>query len=168
MKGRRGFIATAPFLFLSTLRRFVRLPLNTLQLSLRDALPFFDSHQLIAFNAQKALNETVRPVDLKISMRAVPKAEMKSAIIYRVKAGLPHDRLSLYLATIFRYGPRADRATVRLRPDKEDLKPVQIALEIVSKQRGRLVQIDDYHVNIAIVVKIAEGTASAAVDRCDS
>ena len=60
---------------------------------------------------------------------------------------------------------RADGAAVRLDADEQDLQPVAAAGHVVPQQRRRLVHVDDEHVDVAIVVEIAERATPAGVRR---
>jgi len=56
---------------------------------------FLDRYQLIAFHAQKALDQAISPMDLKIGMFVLSESEMKPPIVHRIKARLPRYCLSL-------------------------------------------------------------------------
>src|ERR1700712_3455989 len=88
---------------------------------------------------------------------------MKSAVIHGIKTRLSHDGLSLHLSAIFDHDPRSNRAAIRFGPDEEHFKPIQLALEVVSKQGRGFVQIDDYHIDVSVVVEITKGAASTAM-----
>ena len=55
---------------------------------------------------------------------------------------------------------RADPATIRFRANGAHLDPVVIQLRIATQELGIVVDRVDDHVDVAIVVEVAEGTAS--------
>ena len=69
-QGRHGFTAVAPFYFWVFDGTLLRSTLCALQRGLGNTLAFLDRHQLIAFDARKALDQPIRPMDLKIGMSA--------------------------------------------------------------------------------------------------
>src|SRR6185437_5166242 len=53
-------------------------------------------------------------------------------------------------------------ASVRLRSDALDLQPIVLALGVVAEEGRTLVDVDDDHINVAVVVEVSEGRASTA------
>ena len=62
----------------------------------------------------------------------------------------------------------SDGALVRFHSLQLQLNEVAIALHIVAQERRGFVQVHDQHVDIAVVVKIAEGAAPAGVGGDDT
>ena len=90
---------------------------------------------------------------------------METGIIAGVIAGLAHDSLSLDFRAVMSDDASSDCAAVRLHALQLNLEPVLLAVQIVSQQRWRLVHVDDQHVDVAVIVEVAEGAAAAAVRR---
>src|ERR1700690_524148 len=89
---------------------------------------------------------------------------MQPRIVRRVKARLAGERLRLNLFSVMDQHARANCAAVGNGANKFDFQPVMRTSNIVAKERGRLVQVDDQDVEIAVVVKIAERASAAAVN----
>src|SRR6202034_2037979 len=95
-------------------------------------------------------------------------AEMQPRIAGGIIARLADYLLRLYPSVVTRRNPRADGSTVRLYADQLDLQPVVVPAHVVAKQRRRFVQIDNQHVDVAVIIEIAEGASAAAVRSRDA
>src|SRR3981081_2811218 len=93
---------------------------------------------------------------------------MQSAVVHRQVRRLAQHFLSLHLAPIMRRNSRADRAAIRLDASELDLDPVMATGYVIAQQRRRLILIDDEHVQIPVVIEIAESAAAAGMSRRDA
>src|SRR6266700_407130 len=57
----------------------------------------------------------------------------------------------------------AKGAAIGLGTEALDLQPIVFRVAIIAKQRGRLIHINHGHINVSVVVKVAEGRPAAAV-----
>ena len=57
----------------------------------------------------------------------------------------------------------ADGAAVGLHAFEFHFEPICLAAEVVPQERRGLVQVDDEYVQVAIIIEVAKGTATAAV-----
>jgi len=73
--------------------------------------------------------------------------------------------LKLLLLPIAGQHTRTDRTAIAAGSDQLHLNPAGIASKVVGQQGGRLVEIDNQDVEIAVIIEIAKGTAAAGVQR---
>jgi len=90
---------------------------------------------------------------------------MQPQIVYREETSLAQNCLRLFLPSVLRNDRRPNRAAVRFRALQLHLQPVPASRHIVPQQRGRLIEIDDHHVHIPVVIEIAERAPAAGVRR---
>jgi len=90
---------------------------------------------------------------------------MKARIIAGVIAALTYECLGLDAVAVVRQDAGSDCTSVGLYALQFDLQPVLLQHLIVSKQRRRLIHVDNQQVHVAIVVEVAEGTSPAAMSR---
>src|SRR5882757_2025959 len=93
---------------------------------------------------------------------------MQAEVILGHEAGAAHYFVYLRMFGGDYTDARADGAEVGFCAYALDFKPVVFGAAIVAEERGRLVHVDDGDVDVSVVVKIAEGGASAAVGLSDS
>src|SRR5262249_29699919 len=72
-------------------------------------------------------------------------------------------RLRLSLSPIADNHARPNRAAIRLYPSQLNLDPIRLAAEVVPQQGWRFVEVNDEHIQIAIIVEVSESAAPATV-----
>src|SRR5205823_6119715 len=96
-----------------------------------------------------------------IYFRALPQAEVQTRVLCRL---ITHAAFTLIIegqvAGCEPY-PRAHSIAVRLRSNQQNLQPVVRIASIVAKELRRLTAVADQNVQVAIVVKIADGRSPA-------
>ena len=88
---------------------------------------------------------------------------MQAQIILRIVARSAHHFIDLAAPASRDFHPCADCRAVRPRANTLDHEPVAFVTAVVTQQRRRTVQVIDDHIHIAIVVQVAECTASRQV-----
>src|SRR2546425_6333511 len=93
---------------------------------------------------------------------------MQAQVILGVKAGLAEDLLGLPTPSGGRSYAGADGAAIGLQTNQLDLQPSILIPAIIAEQRRGLVHVHDEHIDIAIVVEVAECAAPARMTRRDA
>src|SRR5690348_5047134 len=88
---------------------------------------------------------------------------MQTRVVAGIEAGLAHQRLGLFFFAVRSNYACANGAAVGLGSNQLDFEPVITALHVIAKERRRLVHVDDQDVEIAVVIEVPEGAATAAV-----
>ena len=107
-------------------------------------------------------------MDFNIRRGCGAKAEVQTRIVCGDKARTAEHFLYLHLPAIVHQDTCTDRAAIALCSLQTKLDPVVSRRSIVAQQRRRLVHIHDEHVDVAVVVKIAERRTPPHVDRLDA
>src|ERR1700737_4970992 len=93
---------------------------------------------------------------------------MQTRIVARIIAGLAEQRLRLHFVAVVDQDSGSNRAAVGFHALQLHLQPVLLDRRVVSQKRGRLIQVDDQNVQVAVIVEVSEGTSTAAVRHRDS
>ena len=93
---------------------------------------------------------------------------MQATVVAGIKAGLCEHFLSLAPCSVTGGHTRPDRAAIALDSDQQNLQPVSTTRDVVSQQRGRFIHVHHQHVDVTIVVKVAEGAPAAGVSIGDA
>ena len=107
--------------------------------------------------------QAARPKYFEIRCDRRPQTEVQPGIVTREKAGLTQQGLSLCLPSVARQNSSPDRAAIGFYALELDFDPVCLASEVVSQQRWRFIEIDDDHVDVAIIIEVSESATAAAM-----
>src|SRR6059036_1882163 len=93
---------------------------------------------------------------------------MQAQVILGVKAGLAEDLLGLPTPSGGRGYAGPDGAAIGPQTNQLDLQPSILIPAIIAKQRRGLVHVHDEHIDIAIIVEVAERASAARMARRDA
>lgn len=125
--------------------------------------PFSQGDKLIDGKVFVGLYKPVGPVHIEAYYGVVSEAKVQPGIVARIETGLTQNALSLRFPAIMGQNTRSYRTSIGLNALEFDLYPVLSPLEIVAQQRGVLIQINDEHVDVAVIVEIPERAPATGV-----
>src|SRR4051812_8064496 len=131
-----------------------------------DALRFVADVQLVGGDVRETLLRARRPRDLdELGPGEFTEPEVQPEIVLRVVARSAGHLVQLRAPSSGHLHPGADPGPVRFGPHALDEDRVVPGAPIIPEERRRAVQIVDEHVDIAVVVEVAEGTSPAEILR---
>src|SRR5262245_46694211 len=121
-------------------------------------------HRTVGFEGTYRLCEPVRPADFDaIHSRGCSQSEVEPQIVLRNKARLTQNRLRLDAPAAADADLGSDRAARRFRSHQMQANPVMAGVLVVAQQCGRLTHIHDENIDIAVIIDIAESSATAGM-----
>src|SRR3954453_11213520 len=128
-----------------------------------DPRAFTHGYELIRGDAGNHLACPARPEDLDTDGRESPETEVEARIVRRIETRLADHGLSLGPISCVDEHARPDGAVVRLDSLQFDFDPMPGSRHVIAQERWRFVQVDDEHVDIAVIVEVPERAPTAAV-----
>src|SRR6267378_5750119 len=152
--------------FVSSLRGLVSL----LRLELHgadDAFAFFDEDHLVRLDVLQGFHEAAGPANLEdLDVFGFADAEVNAQIILRKIAAAAADIVDLRMQTLlagtmrYAFDACADAAAIGFRANGLDFDPIVGGARVAPQKLGKIVNGVDDDVEIAVVIKVAEGTAA--------
>src|SRR5947209_2780021 len=138
-------------------------PRDRLEIFLLDeALAFLDGQNLIHARARDFINRAARPADFyQVNLGALLKAEVQPQVALRDVAAAAPNLVRLREIAGDDFNTRADAVAIAPHADGLNQDGVVRVAAVVAQQLRRAVEVADDYVNVAVVVYVAEGDATA-------
>src|SRR3989442_370190 len=132
-----------------------------------DAFAFFDEDHLVGLDVAERLDEAAGPADFQeFDVLGFADAEMDAQIILRKIAAAAAHFVYLRMEALFArevrdaFYARADAAAIRFGADGFDFDPIVARTRVATQKLRVIVDGVDHHVEVAVIVKVAEGAAA--------